>query len=166
MEPTVASSPAAANTEPVVAPTPGGDELLRVFLHDRDVSCPVCSYNLRAQAENRCPECGARISLTVGAPEVRTHLLLLAIGPAMLVLGIAVLFTIVGIVYGTPPPGRHSAYAVTLVSGVIDLFLVVTLFTRRQKFLTAPVPAQRFVVAISWLLNTLGFAAAVRTFIG
>ena len=39
-------------------------EVLTAFLHDRDVLCPTCKYNLRDNASAICPECGTE--LTVG----------------------------------------------------------------------------------------------------
>lgn len=37
---------------------PTDAELLKVYLADRDVPCPGCSYNLRGCVAGKCPECG------------------------------------------------------------------------------------------------------------
>jgi len=53
----------------MTAPTDTDDDttMLVQFLHDRDVECPVCKYNLRMLTTPRCPECGTQIKLTIGA---------------------------------------------------------------------------------------------------
>lgn len=40
-------------------------DLLRAYLRDRDVTCPVCGHNLRGAAGFACPECGGRLDLHV-----------------------------------------------------------------------------------------------------
>ncbi len=41
----------------------GAIQGLRRFLATRDVSCPACRYNLRGVQTDRCPECGAHLSI-------------------------------------------------------------------------------------------------------
>ena len=38
---------------------------LTAYLHDRDVPCPACGYNLRNLLSARCPECGRDVHLGV-----------------------------------------------------------------------------------------------------
>jgi len=45
------------------------DDLLSIFLRDRDVPCPACAYNLRDLTTSRCPECGHGVALGVGLAE-------------------------------------------------------------------------------------------------
>ncbi len=40
-------------------------EILRTYLANRDASCPMCGYNLRALRQATCPECGESLSLAV-----------------------------------------------------------------------------------------------------
>lgn len=47
------------------------EEVLRVFLTDRDVPCPVCRYNLRGLGSTTCPECGVRLDLRVGSIDLK-----------------------------------------------------------------------------------------------
>jgi hypothetical protein len=42
---------------------------LAEFLAKQDASCPVCNYNLRGLLNDRCPECGRHLVLTVGTTE-------------------------------------------------------------------------------------------------
>lgn len=63
-------------TEPSVGTSPGDPELLRQFLHRRDVVCPGCRYNLRDLTGDRCPECGQEIVLQLRLAEPRQAALL------------------------------------------------------------------------------------------
>ena len=45
--------------------SPGELDLLRAYLRERDVTCPVCGHNLRGAAGFACPECGGRLNLHV-----------------------------------------------------------------------------------------------------
>ena len=47
-------------------PSPDSD-LLQAYLAGRDAPCPVCGYNLRGLDSQKCPECGARLTLRIGA---------------------------------------------------------------------------------------------------
>ena len=46
-------------------------DALKAFLVERDVPCPVCSYNLRSIDRSECPECGARLDLRVGSIDLK-----------------------------------------------------------------------------------------------
>jgi hypothetical protein len=39
------------------------------YLRARDVTCPLCGYNLRGLEQPRCPECGRELVLSVGLTE-------------------------------------------------------------------------------------------------
>src|SRR5688572_15571368 len=41
----------------------GPDDPVRVFVAERDVPCPHCSYNLRGLTAGVCPECGGALSM-------------------------------------------------------------------------------------------------------
>ncbi|MCZ6735300.1 MAG: hypothetical protein O7C65_05870 [Planctomycetota bacterium] len=67
------------------------EEVLRVFLTDRDVPCPVCRYNLRGLGSTTCPECGVRLDLRVGSIDLK-------LGPWLLcVLAVAIPMGFTGI---------------------------------------------------------------------
>ena len=66
-------------THPVAPPTPAYDDLLRQFLHGRDVHCPGCRYNLRDLTGDRCPECGQEIVLQLRLAEPRQAALLVGL---------------------------------------------------------------------------------------
>src|SRR4051812_12100108 len=50
---------------------PAVDPQLLGFVHDRDVSCPGCGYNLRNLRNDRCPECGEQLELGLRLAEPR-----------------------------------------------------------------------------------------------
>lgn len=45
------------------------EAFLRQYLAERSVACPMCAYELRGLTSDRCPECGERLVLQVGAAE-------------------------------------------------------------------------------------------------
>lgn len=45
------------------------DELAKLYLHNRDVPCPGCGYNLRNATAARCPECAYRLQLGPSVPD-------------------------------------------------------------------------------------------------
>lgn len=47
------------------ADVPTGRQQLLAYLHERDVPCPACGYNLRNLTSARCPECGRELRLGV-----------------------------------------------------------------------------------------------------
>ncbi len=64
-------------------PQPSSDEfaLLKSFLLERDALCLVCNYNLRNLASGTCPECGQRVALRVGAPDLRLGVFVWTLAP-------------------------------------------------------------------------------------
>ena len=46
------------------------NDLLSIFLRDRDVPCPGCAYNLRDLTTNHCPECGRGLALRLELAEL------------------------------------------------------------------------------------------------
>ncbi len=55
--------------------------LLLEFLRDRDVSCPLCGYNLRNLSACTCPECRETLALAVGFRRPRFGWLLATVIP-------------------------------------------------------------------------------------
>lgn len=51
-------------------------KLIKAYLADRDVACPVCNYNLRGLQTTACPECQFNISVgLIGKRYSKTYLL-------------------------------------------------------------------------------------------
>ncbi len=94
---------------------------LKVYLADRDVSCPGCGYNLRGLPEPVCPECRQELRINVGLSESRmaelvTCAAFLFAGTGA---GAAVLVTIAAIIatHGDGPSGREAVVFIWLPLG-------------------------------------------------
>jgi hypothetical protein len=93
-------------------------DLLRRFLHGRDVACPSCQYNLRDLTGDRCPECGQVIALRLQLAEPRQA---------------AMLAGLIGLSAGVGLNGLLMIYYVIIIfirnpsAGATDEFLVVNL---------------------------------------
>ncbi len=77
-----------SSTETPAPNIPSDDDWLRDYLAERDVPCPVCSYNLRGISQPRCPECGHRLKVGVHTAEPMskswlTMVLLLCLGAGL-----------------------------------------------------------------------------------
>jgi len=110
-------------------------EFLRLYLAERDVSCPKCGYNLRACVSGMCAECGARI---------RIHLHPIIKLPRSWTAGIAGLWTgvalsmIVSFVALTRGPSVLIGSVTALAYSVTGLVLWNAIYRRtRQKNLGA-----------------------------
>src|SRR5262245_57156238 len=84
MQPSVISPP----TQPRDA-----DEaaLLLRFVHERDVRCPRCDYNLRNLTQPVCPECREELHLSVGLRRPTIGWLIVALSPCIFS-GLATIF--------------------------------------------------------------------------
>lgn len=54
-------------------------ELLLGVLERHTLACPVCRYDVRSLKRPVCPECGARLRLRLGSPDLRVHHLIAAV---------------------------------------------------------------------------------------
>src|ERR1043165_7774918 len=66
--------------------------LIRQYLADRTVGCPVCQYNLRGTAGTCCPECGTTIELHLVLHDIRLRWWLVGVLAVALPLGFVGIF--------------------------------------------------------------------------
>src|SRR5262249_34908141 len=71
--------------------TADGQTLLLQFIHERDVPCPRCDYNLRNLTVPTCPECHEPLRLAVGLRRPKFGWLIAALAPGIFS-GIAAFF--------------------------------------------------------------------------
>ncbi|MHC4217015.1 MAG: hypothetical protein ACYSU7_01030 [Planctomycetota bacterium] len=73
-------------------------DLLRTLLAGRDITCPVCAYNLRGIESMNCPECGAQLELRVGSSDLKLGPWLTALLGVALPLGFVSIYAVFGFV--------------------------------------------------------------------
>jgi len=78
------------------------NDALVLFLKDREIPCPVCGYNLRGLRTPACPECGSELTLQIAGAAPHMIVVLSAMAPLFLFIGIAVLFLLIAATSGLP----------------------------------------------------------------
>ncbi len=149
--------------------TAGQDDvtrLLSMFLHRRDVPCPLCGYNLRDLTQQQCPECRHELRLTVGVTKPMFLWFLLAMTPctfAGIAAGLTLIPMIVQWLAGAGPP---PAILVTLVLlGLVSAVGGLMLIRRRFAFLRQEPRRQRRSAVAVWMLHGLALLAWFVTFL-
>jgi hypothetical protein len=110
-------------------------EQVDAFLQGRDEPCPICSYNLRDLRGHKCPECGARLSLTLKgahALDVVWYAMIAffaLVGTMMLLLGVMILQGLLRGDEWSPRTGPGIAFLVVAFLGPV--FGLAIVFARR-----------------------------------
>lgn len=135
--------------------------MLRQFLADRDVSCPVCRYNLRDLRSDHCPECGAQLDLRVGSADLKLGPWLASLLSVGLPLGflfiMTALITVMDLMEGAIYPGELPILG-TLIAGTIGYAMALTaLIWKRTAFWRRSRVRQ---VCLAWLICGLAWLAA------
>ena len=135
------------------------DDLLLEFVHERDVACPRCGYNLRNLSRPVCPECEEPLRLHVTAYKPNLLWLLLTLAPGAFCAIAFLIFLFVAIVIESPPPYPEVILTVSFIflSGLFAVLLAV--FAR--KFIRLSASAQALWMLIVWSINLLAFAIFV-----
>jgi hypothetical protein len=141
------------------APTVDASELAQ-WLADRDVPCPLCRYNLRGLASNRCPECGRELRLGVSVVEPFSRVWVSLLVALLLPAGFG-LVVIIGLLYWLAQPGGSSigrgGWNIPVGPTLVLLHVVgsvpasVVTLAGRRRFLRWPRRAQVGVAAAAWL---------------
>lgn len=120
-------------------------------LRERDIACPLCSYNLRNLASPICPECGQPLELRVGATNLRLGAWITCVASTVFTIGIGGFLVMLVLRWGMPP---STMWALVLLGAALANLLVLTsLVTGRTKFLQMPLDRQRLVAGVCVLLN-------------
>ena len=130
------------------------------WLADRDVPCPLCGYNLRGLAGNRCPECGRELRLGVSAvePFLKAWVAVLVALLLPAAFGLLVIFTATyGLVrFGGTSIGRGGwtlpvGPTLVLVHVVGSVPASIVTLACRRRFLRWPRPRQVAAAAAAWV---------------
>jgi hypothetical protein len=141
--------------EEQAAPQPSEHDWLIEFLRDRDVNCPLCGYNLRELASDRCPECGREVRLKVLAVEPFLKAWVTAAVALGASAGIGVFVAAIVFNEGWPPARMYLLWLALIYFLLsIPLFTLVLFF--RRVFVRAGRPVQRILALLS--LTLLGVA--------
>ena len=146
------------------------ENLLLVFLRDRDVPCPACAYNLRNLTTNHCPECGHAMALGVrmagrGLKAWIALLILtcLAAGTGLFwILAIAIVSLQRGLAGAVHRfLWSQPATGLAVIAFWIALPSVAGVLIVRRRFVRLPPAAQRLIVvaAIVYVTTAYGLVA-------
>lgn len=129
-------------------------QLLLTYLHERDVPCPRCTYNLRSAAQPRCSECGLPIELGVRATIIITGhwVAAMTIYGSSALLG---LFFITLVMKAGWPEDRFSVTNAVLIGYMLHIPLAIVLLISRRRFVRVPAAVQRMI----WIIGAILAAA-------
>ncbi len=143
-----------------------GDEaetLLKQYLAERDVPCPVCKYNVRSLTTDVCPECGERLGLALKAIDQRYGAWIAALIGASCGLGfylaISGLFLWMGLWSGWAPSPTGGEIATLLIGlGIsVGVELLLLVFSRRFRRLK---PGIAWTLALAcWMISVVSCIA-------
>lgn len=144
---------------PITARDPEETELLLRFVHERNIHCPRCDYNLRNLTQPVCPECREELRLTVGQGRPRFGWLIAALAPGIFSGIAAVLFAVPLILIPILRPGPKGppwqAYAMDAF-GWLSALIAITLFVQRFRFLSQSHAVQATWAGVTWFIH-IGF---------
>jgi hypothetical protein len=135
---------------------------LLAYLSGRDVSCPLCGYNLRDLTRPVCPECRHELVLSVGVSELRFGWLLVTVAPSMFS-GIAATLLLVPMIM-VPVAGGEPApwpFVATEAFGWLSAAAGLLLAGRRHAFLRQSTAVQRRWAVGAWAIHVAAFLALV-----
>jgi hypothetical protein len=129
--------------------------LLLQFVHERDVECPRCGYNIRNLTQPICPECREELLLKVGVLKIKLHWLLLTLAPGFFCAIVMGIFVVMTLRFG--PPGGMPLEGVLIMCFIGASGLAAVLFFRQyRRFLRLSNQAQ-----MTWALSMWGVHIAV-----
>ena len=140
------------------------EAILRTYLAQRDVPCPVCAYNLRGSEGPKCPECGARLDLRVGSIDLRLGPWLLCVLAVAVPLGFSGILAVLALIAARRSPSWRVDDWILL--GAMWAFAIIcagllTWVVRRRARLLRRSSRGQWVRAWSWAAFMLVFQAGM-----
>jgi hypothetical protein len=143
---------------------PGDDQkLIREFLRDRSVACPLCGYDLRDCPADTCPECGKRLRLSLVATDLSVQAWATLTASISLGAGMGVVFISLLVRFGLGPGAGWSEY-LPIAFGIGSIPLALLLLAGRKRFLRLRHRTQRVVSivgSITWIAGTIWAISAL-----
>jgi hypothetical protein len=112
-------------------------DLLRAYLADRDVPCPVCGYNLRGLNSTDCPECGATLDWRALSSGLKRGTWVAALIGVGVPLGLMLTVSVAGIMANLSVPPWGQAWGPVVIHGGGAVLYALALFTiiwKRRRF--------------------------------
>lgn len=141
--------------QPDSPPQPTNADLLRTFLAEVDVPCPICGYSLQSLPEPRCPECGTQLKLSIH-PHVPFSWGFL-IGVFGGVVGFVLALGVTGL--GLTQASAHHAIIAGLL-GVLSLAQMIIWERRYHRWRAHYRANWGFITAATWLIPAILLAHA------
>ena len=137
----------------------GTTHLLESLLHERDIPCPLCGYNLRNLKSDRCPECGGGLKVQVGLTEPRLMTYIALLVACCVGLGGSVLFTLVALANAPGDWWNKTAAKILLSLLFVTATLLPIILACRSRFRRARPSHQRAMALGLWgLVGSLSLA--------
>ena len=143
-------------------------ELLLALLAQHSLACPVCGYDVRSLKRPVCPECGARLRLSLGSPDLRIHHLIAGLVGLAIGLGFTAnvgLMLAVQIIRGAGSgPGITGAAVYAAATSAILLTLLIATARARHRFLSWRGQRQR-IASLGLILLSIACAFGMIMFL-
>ncbi len=132
--------------------------LLLEFVHDRNVHCPRCDYNLRNLTQPVCPECHEELRLSIGLGRPQFHWLIVTLAPGIFS-GIAAFFLTCMLVMVSISPTGGAPWQVYVIDGFgwLSALATLLLFRRRYQFFKQPNAVQISWAGGAWFVHVAFF---------
>ena len=144
-------------------------DLLRQFLHGRDVPCPSCEYNLRDLPADRCPECGQELALRLQLTEPKQAALLtglIALSAGAGLNGLLIIYFLLVQFILRYSSGGMIPFLVTVLTGFVIFAAAITLWLRFWRRIRRAGATARWLFAATCcalaLTDIVVFSFAIR----
>ncbi|HVP72416.1 MAG TPA: hypothetical protein VMS30_01670 [Phycisphaerales bacterium] len=137
------------------------ERLLLQYLHERDVQCPRCGYNLRNLTQPVCPECREPLALKVGVQRLALAPLLVALAPGGFCAVAVGIFIVMSAIFGPPSMTRDAEVWLTMAFIAVSAAVAIVLACTNRWFMRLNTSTQIGMAAVIWVVHIGVFAYIV-----